>query len=59
MFEIGFDTARAWLIDQGITATLATVLLRVGLGLLVLFVSWLTGVVARRILRRIIARLIV
>ena len=58
MFEIGFDTARAWLIDQGITATLATVLLRVGLGFLVLFASWLTGIVARRILRRIIARLV-
>ncbi len=53
-----FETARDWLIGQGLSLSLATPILRVGLGLLVVIVSWIVGVIVRRILRRVISKIV-
>ncbi|MCP4573719.1 MAG: mechanosensitive ion channel [bacterium] len=54
-----FETAQEWLIVQGLNASQATPILRVGLGLVVLVLSWLTGVIARRIIRNMIQKMVV
>jgi miniconductance mechanosensitive channel len=53
-----FESAQEWLIAQGLSASLATPLLRLGLGILVVVASWIAGVIAGRIIRRVVAKVV-
>jgi miniconductance mechanosensitive channel len=53
-----FDIAQEWLIDRGLTSTWATAMLRVVLGLGAIVVAWIAWGVARRIIRKVIARIV-
>ncbi|MBC8425367.1 hypothetical protein H8E07_14705, partial [bacterium] len=54
-----FETVQAWLIAQGLSSSLATPVLRVGLGLVVVFISWLGGLFARRVIRKMVLKMVV
>jgi len=54
-----FETVQEWLIAQGLSASLATPVLRVGLGLLVVFIAWLGGLFARRVIRKMVMKVVV
>lgn len=54
MLELGQD----WLISQGLGSTLATIIVRTAIGLAVMIVAWISGIVARRILLKVISRLV-
>jgi len=53
-----FEIAQEWLIARGLSTSLVMPILRIGLGFLVVFVSWLAGTLARRVLRRVISKLV-
>ena len=53
-----FDTAQEWLTARGLSSSLATPILRMGLGFLVVFASWLAGVAARRVFRKMIVKIV-
>jgi len=54
-----FETAKDWLISQGLSSSWAVPVLRLGLGLVVVLASWLIGVIARRILRKMIEKIVI
>jgi len=53
-----FETAQEWLVAQGLSESVATPVLRLGLGILVVIASWLAGVIAGRVIRRGVAKLV-
>jgi hypothetical protein len=53
-----FAMAQDWLVSQGLDSTLATVILRLVLGFAAVLVAWIAWLVARRIVRRVVGKLI-
>lgn len=53
-----FETIREWLLNQGLSSSWATPLLRLGLGLAVVFAAWLAKVVARLAVRKVIQKMV-
>ncbi len=54
MLELGQN----WLIAQGLDSPLADMLVRSAIGVVILLMAWISGVVARRIVLRLIAKLV-